>query len=254
MLATKNNNDKVMESPAGTNTSNYASTSEMHAGSVAITSVAAAVTAAVNATTQTTTATTTTLTRRTNNSTHNTNNNATVKKFTSTTLQKVRKKKLLGVRTGSDGDPAAAAQSVYRRPAKPVVNISRDLSENISQVSLDASGDSASKSSSASSTACSLDATSSSSLSDIDLEIERIEQKIRLKERRLLPGMLHKTRRQVGAPVEPGKVCHAGWLRDEDAQKKELYNQVHGSKRALDFFNAFFFFSLKSSKNVRFEY
>ena len=243
MLATKNNNDKVMESPAGTNTSNYASTSEMHAGSVAITSVAAAVTAAVNATTQTTTATTTTLTRRTYNSTHNTNNNATVKKFTSTTLQKVRKKKLLGVRNVSDSEPPAAAQSVYRRPAKPVVNISRDLSENISQVSLDASGDSASKSSSsASSTACSLDATSSSSLSDIDLEIERIEQKIRLKERRLLPGMLHKTRRQVGAPVEPGKVCHAGWLRDEDAQKKELYNQVHGSKRALDFFNALFFF------------
>ncbi len=236
MLATKNNNDKVMESPAGTNTSNYASTSEMHAGNVAITSVAAAVTAAVNATTtQTTTATTT---RRTYNNTHYTSNNATVKKFTSTTLQKVRKKKLLGVRNGSDSEP----HSVYRRPAKPVVNISRDLSENISQVSLDASGDSASKSSSASSTACSLDATSSSSLSDIDLEIERIEQKIRLKESRLLPGMLHKTRRQVGAPVEPGKVCHAGWLRDEDAQKKELYNQVHGSKRALDFFNALFFF------------
>lgn len=222
MLATKNNTDKVMEPPAATShSSSVASTSELHSSGNAtiagpITSVAAAV----------------------NNATANRRytNNATVKKFTTTTLQKVRnKKKLLNLRNSNNNESesgggaaaAAAAASVYhyRRPVKPVVNISRDLSEcctnSYTQISFDENSDSAKSSIS---TISSLAESSSSELSDIDLEIERIEKKIRMKESRLLPGMLHKTKREILAPADPNRIYHANWLKDEDAQKKDLYN------------------------------
>lgn len=223
MLATKNNTDKVMEPPAATsnksNNSSIASTSEFHSSTnttiaCPITSVAAAVN------------------KVTANARRYTNN-ATVKKFTTTTLQKVRnKKKLLSLRNSNNnesesGGGAAAAASVYhyRRPVKPVANISRDLSEcctnSYTQISFGENSDSAKSSIS---TISSLDESSSSELSDIDLEIERIEKKIRMKESRLLPGMLHKTKREILAPVDPNRIYHPNWLKDEDAQKKDLYN------------------------------
>ncbi len=131
-----------------------------------------------------------------------------VKKFTTTTLQKIKSRKLKERQLQQQQESA---------------NLSENSEDSSSEGCNSASG---------SASVSSLSESSTSELSDIDLEIERIEKRIQIKEKRLFPGMVVKPK--VTSVVNTSKEYHPNYLKDEDGPKKELYNL---ERRENDFYS-----------------